>query len=329
MAILSLSWSLVLLVLITIGIYSLLSIGMNMHWGDTGLLNFAHAGFFAAGAYTSAILTTPVGGVSLLQNRVIGFDLPIVVGMIAAAAVAALFGVLIGATSVRLEGDYLAIVTLASAEMLRLIIGNEEWLTSGHQTLKNIPRPMEETIPETLPIVGGAAYDAFYFLLVMAIVAGAYLLFRHLSNSPFGRVLHAIREDEDVPMALGKRTGRFKLKAFGLGAGIAGLAGALWAHYVFAIQPVMFLPNITFVIWAAVILGGAGNYLGAILGTAIIVLIQQMTRFLPTDIPLGDKMVYIRLMIIGALLIAVLYYRPYGLLGDEERSLAGLSEGGE
>lgn len=329
MAILSLSWSLVLYVLIVMGIYSLLSIGMNMHWGDTGLLNFAHAGFFAAGAYTSAILTTPVEGVTLLQNRVVGFDFPIVIGIIAAGLVAALFGVLIGITSVRLEGDYLAIVTLASAEILRLLIGNEEWLTSGHQTLKNIPRPLEGTIPETLPIVGEAAYDAFYFGMVLVLVVGAYILFRHLSRSPFGRVLHAIREDEDVPMALGKDTGWFKLKAFGLGAGIAGVAGALWAHYVFAIQPVMFLPNITFMIWAAVILGGAGNYFGAIVGTAVIVSIQQITRFLPSDIPLGDKMVYIRLMVIGALLIAVLYYRPYGLFGDKERSLAGMSEGSE
>ena len=106
--------SLLVTVGIIIGIYSLLAVGMNMHWGDTGLLNFAHAGFFAVGAYTSAILTTP-GGSGLLAERIVGFDLPVVVGLVAATTLAALVGVIIALTSVRLEGDYLAMVTLSAA----------------------------------------------------------------------------------------------------------------------------------------------------------------------------------------------------------------------
>jgi branched-chain amino acid transport system permease protein len=314
------SLELVVLVANIAAIYSLLAIGMNMHWGDTGLLNFAQAGFFAVGAYTSAILTTPVSATGLLANRVVGFDLPIVAGIVAATVLAGLAGVLIGATSVRLEGDYLAIVTLAGAEILRLLISNEAWLTSGQQTLKNIPRPLEGALPGALP------YGFYYFLFVLGVLAACYFLFRYLAESPFGRVLHAIREDEDVPKALGRDTGRFKLKSFGLGAAVAGLAGSLWAHFIFALQPTMFTPDLTFSVWAAVIIGGAGSYLGAITGMTLIVLIRQVTRFIPSDVPLGSELPYIRLMIIGALLVVVLYYRPEGLFGDEERALAGMEE---
>lgn len=317
--------------LVTVGIiaaiYALLAIGMNMHWGDTGLLNFAHAGFFAVGAYTSTILTT-TGGEGLLAERVIGFDLPIVVGLVGAMVLAALVGVVIALTSVRLEGDYLAMVTLSAAEMIRLVITNESWLTSGAQGIKDIPRPFAEAFPLS---IGGftVGYDLFYLLGMLGILAISYLVFTRLSESPFGRVLHAVREDEDVPRALGKQTTMFKLKSFGLGAAIAGLAGALWAHFFFAINPTMFLPSLTFSVWAAVIIGGAGSYSGAILGTVFIVGIRQATRFLPTDMPLSADLPYIRLIIIGAALIVILYYRPQGLLGDEERMAAGQSMGGE
>lgn len=314
------SLELVVLVANIAAIYSLLAIGMNMHWGDTGLLNFAQAAFFAVGAYATAILTTPIGETGLLANRIVGFDLPIIVGIIVATILAGIAGVLLGATSVRLEGDYLAIVTLAGAEILRLFISNEAWLTSGEQTLKNIPRPLEGTLPGTLP------YGAYYFVFVFGVLIACYFLFRHLANSPFGRVLHAIREDEDVPRALGRDTARFKLKSFGLGAAVAGLAGALWAHFIFALQPTMFTPDLTFSVWAAVIIGGAGSYLGAITGMTLIVLIRQITRFIPSDIPLGNELPFIRMIIIGLLLILVLYYRPQGMLGDKERALAGMEE---
>ena len=314
---------LLLVVGIIAGVYSLLAIGMNMHWGDTGLLNFAHAAFFAVGAYTSAILTTPPA-TGDLATRVVGFDFPILVGLLAGTVLAGLVGVLIAITSVRLEGDYLAMVTLSSAELIRLMIHNEAWLTTGAQTLKNIPRPLSGMVSPggTIPV----SYDVFYFVLVWAIVGVCYLLFTRLSQSPFGRVLHAIRENDDVPLALGKNITTFKLKSFGIGAAIAGLAGGLWAHYVYAISSIMFLPSITFLIWAAVIIGGAGSYAGAIVGASVIVFLRQITRFIPGDVPFGDQLAYIRLMVVGAVLILVLYYRPEGLLGDAERLQAGTSE---
>jgi branched-chain amino acid transport system permease protein len=312
---------------IIVGVYSLLAIGMNMHWGDTGLLNFAHAGFFAVGAYTSAILTTPVAD-GLLAERVVGFELPVVVGILVGTLLAAVVGVIIALTSVRLEGDYLAMVTLSSAEFIRLAITNESWLTSGPQGINEIPRPAAGAFPVD---VGGfvVGYDLFYLGVVLALLAASYVVFRRLSTSPFGRVLHAIREDEDVPRALGKRTPVFKLKSFGLGAGIAGLAGGLWAHFFFAITPTQFLPSLTFSVWAAVIIGGAGSYAGAIAGTIFIVGIRQVTRFIPSDVPMGGDLPFLRLIVIGIALIVVLYYRPQGLLGDRERLAAGQSMEGE
>lgn len=313
--------TLTLTVLTIMGVYALLAIGLNMHWGDTGLLNFAHAGFFAVGGYTSAILTTPADATGLLANRTVGFDLPIAVGIVAAVLVTAALGAFIALPSIRLEGDYLAMVTLSIAEVIRLLIYNEGWLTSGAQSLNNIPRPFSGV--EAVP------YDAIYFAILAVMLAASYVVFVRLAESPFGRILHAIREDEAVPQALGKRTSVFKLKSFALGAGVAGLAGALWAHYVYALTPNMFLPNVTFLIWAAVIIGGAGSYAGAIVGTVFVMGIRQLTRFLPSDIPLGGELPYLRLIVVGVALIAVLYFRPQGLLGDEERMLAGTSEGGE
>ena len=306
---------LLLVVGIIAGVYSLLAIGMNIHWGDTGLLNFAHAAFFAVGAYTSAILTTPVLETGLLAERVVGFDLPVVAGIAAGTVLAAGLGFVIATTSVRLEGDYLAMVTLSSAELVRLVIHNEAWLTTGAQTLKNIPRPLESTVT-TLPV----SYDLFYFLLVWGLVAVTYLLFERMSSGPFGRVLHAIRENDDVALALGKDVSRFKLKSFAIGAGVAGLAGSLWAHYVYAISPVMFLPSLTFLIWTAVILGGAGSYAGAILGAVVIVVLRQVTRFIPGSVLFAEQLPSLRLLFDGVVLVVVLYYRLEGLQGDAHRA---------
>jgi len=311
--------NLLLVVLIFMGIYAVLTLGLNLQWGDTGLLNFAHAGLFAIGAYTTAILTTAVAD-NDLAPRAVGFEFPIVVGILCGAVLAAVVGVLIAATSIRLRGDYFAMVTLSFGETIRLIIANEEWLTGGVQSLTGIRRPLGDAVTFN--------YDIFYLLLVGAVVLGLYLFVQYLSESPFGRVLHGIREDEDVAKALGKNTTKFKLKSFGLGAAAAGLAGGLWAHYLQALTPGMFAPRVLFFVWAAVIVGGSGSHRGAIGGAVIVIGIQQITRFLPQNIPFADIIPHVRVILIGLVLIGILYYRPYGVWGDKERMGAGDSGGG-
>jgi len=310
---------LVLTVAIVMAIWGLLALGLNLNWGDTGLLNFAHVAFFGAGAYTTAILTVPAG-TGMLAERIVGFDLPIVVGIVAGTIVAGILGLLFALPSKILRTDYFAIVTLAFAEIFRLVVTNEAWLTGGVNGLNEIPRPLEPSIPFT--------YEFFYFPFVLAMLIASYVVFQRLTESPFGRLLHAIREDEDVPMALGKNTYLAKIKSFGISAALAGLAGGLWAHYSHALTPIQLLPNLTFLIWAAIILGGAGNHLGAIVGTVVLVFIREGTRLLPQDIPFGDDIQFLRLVLIGSLLVAVLYFRPQGILGDQERLAAGTDIGG-
>lgn len=307
--------SLILTVGVVIGIYSLLAIGLNLHWGDAGLMNLAHAAFFGIGAYTTAILTTaPRGGAFV--DRAVGFELPIPFGLAVAMVVTAILGVLVATTSVRVEDDYLAVVTLGLALIAELLVSGESWLTGGVQGISNVPRPLAG-------VVGIENYNLFYFLLVWAAVVVAYLLFRRLQASPFGRALWSIREDEQVPIALGKRTTAFKLKAFGIGAGLAGLAGGFWAHYSRAISPELLEPHLMFLILTAIIVGGTGSYLGAVVGTVVLMSIYQAVEYVQWSGPLGDDLPFIRMMVVGVALIVVMYYRPYGLLGNPARKSAG------
>lgn len=303
---------------VTLGVltllYGIMAIGLQMHWGETGVMNLAHAAFFGIGAYTSVILTTPPREGAIF-DRAIGFDLPVAAGLIGAALLAGVVGVFIGTTSLRIEDDYLAVVSLGIAEILTLIVANESWLTGGVQGISNVKEAFAGSTPVT--------YNYVYLGVVLAVLVLTYLTFIHLSRSPFGRVLNAIREDEQVPKALGKNTMIFKLKSFGLGAAAAGLAGGLWAHFADAISPELLTPNLTFLILTAIILGGVGSYAGAVLGTVVLLSLYQGVQYVPQDIPLSSELPYIRMILIGAILILVMYYRPYGILGNKKRMQAG------
>jgi branched-chain amino acid transport system permease protein len=219
------------------GIYALLALGLNLQYGYTGLINFGVVGFFAIGAYTSALLSL--------------HGVPYALDFAAAAALAALFAWPLGVICLRLRDDYLAIVTLAFAEIVRTVIISEDWLTSGTRGIPGIPRPFAGLAEGT----GAVAYLG----LVLITVAAATLLTRYLVRSPFGRLIQAIRDDEDAVPALGKSPAGFKLVVFMLGAALSGIAGALYAHYLTYISPDQFVALLTFYIWMAVIMGGRGG----------------------------------------------------------------------
>lgn len=296
-------------------IYGVLSLGMNLHWGETGLINLAHAAFFAVGAYTTVVLTTPVAA-SGFGDRSVGFGLPVVVGVAAGAVLAAAVGVAVALITINLHGDYLAMATLALAEIIRHVIAAESWLTGGVQGVASVERPFVDAL-------GTANYDLYYLAMACAVLVGSYLVLVRLKRAPFGRVLHAVREDEAVPRALGKDVTAFKLKAFGLGAGLAGLAGGLWAPWAQAINPVIAGADLTFLIWTAVILGGSGSYAGSVAGTFFLVGIYQGVRYIPTSVPYVEKLTFVRFIVVGVLMLLVLYYRPAGLFGDRRRMEAG------
>jgi len=285
--------------LIIVGIYALLTISLDLQYGFTGLVNFGVVAFFAIGAYGSALVTLAGYPVAL------GF-----VTAIAAAAVAALH---IGALAVRLREDDLAIVTLGFSELVRLVLLNEDWLTKGSMGLPGIPRPFGG-----LP---SGSNDLAYLALVLACNVAVVLVVRRVVGSPFGRLIQAIRDNEVTVVSLGKSPAGAKVRALLVGAGIAGLAGALYAHYITFIVPDQFLPMVTFYVWMAMILGGVGTLRGSLVGAAVLVLILEGTRFVRDLVPgvAEVEMASVRLALVGILLVVFMLFRPQGLFGSAGR----------
>ena len=208
--------------LIVASIYALFTLGLNVHFGDTGLINFGVAGFFAIGAYTAALVTKPqpTGELARYTQQAFGLDQPFLVGVIAAALVCGVVAALIGIPTLRLREDYLAIATIGIAESIRLVFNNEQWLANGSQGLIGIPRPLYDVVPP-------AYYNFVYLGIVVAVLAVVAVLLERMIRSPWGRVLRAIREDEVVAAAYGKNVFAFKLQALVLGAMVMGIGGAL------------------------------------------------------------------------------------------------------
>jgi neutral amino acid transport system permease protein len=419
--------------------YALFSLGLNLQWGFTGLINFGHIAFMTLGAYTTVLLS--------LQ------DVPLFISVIVGGAMAALLGLLIGFSTLRLREDYLAIVTVGVAEVVRLIAVNEAWLTRGPMGLYGFPLPLEDYQPNlvgklaaiailtaivavalwrlwrwmgaqiqgssrsqwqrNLPLVAtylislmailfaigaiakqlkanqilppwglgifliatlaatvwlyvwwarrmfpklpewhvssaligsvgvtafglwvygcGAvalynySYKAGLMLLLLVVLTLTFWFLERMLASPWGRILKAIREDEEVARALGKNVFWYKLQSFMLGGAIAGIAGAFYAWQLTFINPDGFTTLITFQAWTIVILGGAGNNVGTLLGATIFWAYNTATRFILKDIiPLDDaRLGAFRLMVIGLLLIILIIWRPQGILGKKEELTLG------
>ena len=287
-------------------IYALLSLGLNLQWGYTGLFNVGIAGFYAIGAYTSALLTTP-----LSPSHPGGFNVPIPVGMLGAMLTSGLLAYVVGKPTLRLREDYLAIATISIAETLRLLLKNEAWLTNGVQGLRDIPRPFPQTF--------GAFYDVFYLAVLLLTVAVAYLASERLIRSPWGRVLKAIREDEAVAASVGKDVFRFKMQALVLGAMLMGLGGSFYAHYVKFISPDTFNPLMgTFLVWVMLMAGGSGNNRGAIVGAAVVWGLWSLSDLLTDKLPapLDTRGSYLRVILIGLVLQGILLKRPQGIVPE-------------
>jgi ABC-type branched-subunit amino acid transport system permease subunit len=278
-------------------VYAMLSLGLNVQWGFTGLVNLGHVGFFAVGAYTSALLSK------------LGF--PFISSMAMAILLAAFFGTLVALTTLRLKEDFLAIVTLGFSEILRLFLINESWLTGGANGITDIPRPLKGFF---LP------KDLLYLLMLAGVVILLFLLLERLRLSPYGRVLRAIREDELVAATAGKNVFRSKVQAFSLGAGIAGMAGVFYAHYLVYLAPDMFIPLVSINVWVALIAGGSGNNRGAIMGAFVLMGFLESTRFLKDFIPMisGFRLAAFREILVGLFLILLMIYRQEGILPEKK-----------
>lgn len=288
------------------GIYAVIALGLNVQWGFTGLFNAGIAGFFAVGAYTQALLTTPV-----YDEHLGGYEWPIPLAMLMAMLISAVVGYAIAKVCIRLRSDYLAIATIGIAEIIRLIMKNEIWATNGPRGVSKIPKAFDP-LPEP--------WDKLAFLaMVLLIVALIYLALERAYRSPWGRVMTAIRENETAAAACGKNVERFRLEAFVIGAALMGLGGALVAQYLRQIDPNVSDPlTATFLVWVMLIAGGSGNNRGAILGAMALWIVWSATEIATIRLPAeyALKAPYVRIFLIGLILQIILQRRPEGILPE-------------
>ena len=296
-------------------IWAIFALGLNVHWGYTGIFNFGVAGFFAVGAYTSAILTTEPAAGGTYQHYIAGYSLPFVVGLAAAALASGALAILIGIPTLRLREDYLAIATIGVAETLRRVAMNEDWLVNGTRGMIGIPAPLFD-------LVDPKDYNRLYLVIALVVLAIVYVAIERGIRSPWGRVLRAIREDETTAAASGKSVTAFRMQAFVFGAMIMGIGGAMYAHYIRAVSPDTFEPLFgTFIIWAMLIVGGSGNNKGAIVGAFVVWGIWTGTGEMAQRMPgfFEVRVHYFRLLFVGLLIVGALLLRPQGILPEERR----------
>jgi len=281
----------------------LLGFALNVQWGQAGMLNFGLAGFYGIGAYTAAILSK-AGADGLTAT-------------VAAVAMTAALSALVSLATLKLREDYLAITTLAFAELVRLVLTNETWLTGGTNGIRDIPRPL-------IGLVGGDQYELFCWLLCLVLVAVTYLLLDRVIRSPFGRALRAVREDDVVAAMLGKNVLALRVKAFAIGGAVIGLAGALHAYYFTYIDPGEFAGFVTVYAFMAVIVGGKGSNRGLLLGACTVMVLLEGTRFLKDFVPFlsAQQAASLRLALIGAGLVLILIFRPEGISSEYRLSIA-------
>jgi branched-chain amino acid transport system permease protein len=300
------------------GIFAIFALGLQLQFGIAGLLNFGHVAFMAISAYTMAILIVKAGW-------------PMWAAALVAIATAMAFGVLIGLPTLRLRADFLAIATIAFGEIIRLVALNESDLTGGPQGTINLEGAgtaasyntewlsFQSTVRGWLETVfGDVSRDQTMLVMVWAVVVVLIVLLQFLVRSPWGRVLKSIREDEDAASALGKNVFAYKLQALALGAALGAVAGLFFAFQFSFFSPQDFDPLTTFFAWIIVMLGGAGRMWAVPLGAVLFSVIFAGTRF--ADIPYFDSadQAFLRLILVGLILIGLMAFRPQGLLGKRE-----------
>jgi len=286
-------------ILIICLIYSIFAMSLNLELGFTGLYNFGHIAFFGIGAYTSALLSLK------------GISIPVT--MIIAMAMAGISGAVFSIPALRLSGDYFSIATFVFAEMVHLIFLNERDLTGGPMGLPGIPRP---------DFIGSGIESLPLFLIFAFFAAFAtFLLLARITNSPYGRALKVIREDEFVAKALGKNTFIIKTKTIIVGSIFAGLAGGLWAHYITYISPSDFTLQETILVLLCVVLGGKGTNFGPVIGAFVIIFFGECIRFIPIPSGYTRFVAPFQGMVYGFVLIVMMLKRPQGIISEAKRSM--------
>ena len=273
-----------------VAMFVLMAIGLNIVIGKSGLLDLGYVAFFAIGAYTMAIL-----GTTTSLNTWEVMPIGIILAMIA--------GVLLGIPTLRLRGDYLAIVTLGFGEIVRLVLLNSTW-SKGPNGIANVPMP-----PDIGPLKFELEDQKVFFWVVLVMILLTIWMIRRLSVRRPGRAWEAIRQDEDAAELMGVPTLKYKIWSFTLGAAIGGAAGVIYASKVMFIAPDMFTFNVSVLILACVVFGGMGNMWGVILGASILAYLPERIRFISNS----------RQLVFGMVLLVIMNVRPDGLLPRKKR----------
>ncbi|KUO71859.1 MAG: hypothetical protein APF77_07045 [Clostridia bacterium BRH_c25] len=271
----------VLHISIVLGIYLILGVSLNIVTGVAGELDLGHAAFFGIGAYVSSLFA---------QNIFNNFW----IGLLSAALISLVFGFILGIPSLRIRGDYLAIVTLGFNEIVRYVLLNWQSVTNGPMGIHSIKTPS----------IFGYSFNTkqALFYLIYALVLVTIILMSRISKSRFGRALVGIRENEIAALSMGINTGYYKIWAFAITAAFAGVAGSLFAHYMSFISPMNFTSNESILILCMVVLGGKGSLIGSIVGVSVLLLLPEILR----------SVSMYRMLIYGMVLIFMMVYRPNG-----------------
>lgn len=309
-------------------IFGIMALGLNVIWGWSGDFDLAYYGYVALGAYMTLVLT--IGKPTPPAQYILGFNLPYLAAVPIAIGSSALMGLAVGLIALRhLRGIYFSIVTLGAVYVLYVLAGQFVPLFDGYNGLSGLFDPMGAALG-----LGLNEYSYFFLGFSLAILILVFLLMQRLSGSRFGLVLRSLREDERAAAAFGRDIYRVKLKAYVLGAATAGLAGGLFAAYLSAFNPSAWSPIETIVLYAAVLVGGKGNNWGTLVGVLIMgVIVQESTRYLPQVPGHATVTLALREVVIGAVLVLFLRFRPQGLIPERrlvDKGAAGpLSPGGD
>lgn len=303
--------------------FGLAAIGLNIHFGYSGLLNFGQAVFMAAGAYGLAVAVTSLG-----WSFWVGVPLGLIVCPLILAAI-------MGAPTLRLRADYLAIVTIAVAEMFRIIFRSPHPRIKKYTNSSDGLNGFTRTFYDLSPFDNNKRYLGLWLgnqmwvvLIGWIVVAVGVLIVFLLIRSPWGRVLKAIREDEDAARSLGKNAYWYKMQALALGGILGAAGGMLRAIGTGSAQPQNFITDVTFFAWVALILGGAGKIMGPVVGSALLwgvlnfsdIFLRQMVQndYIPKSVMDGTQVGIVRFMLIGLGLILLAAFRPQGIFGSKE-----------
>ena len=280
--------------------FILVALGLNVVVGFAGLLDLGYVGFYAVGAYTTAVVTSGQ------------FTLPWIAALPLSVIMAMIAGVILGTPTLRLRGDYLAIVTLGFGEIIRITANNSDWL-GGPRGISKIARP-----PSFGPLEFGVLNAKPYWYLGFTVILIVIFVLTRLENSRVGRAWAAVREDEDAAELMGVDTFKFKLWAFAIGAAIGGIAGSLYASKVGFINPDNFQLQLSILFLAAVVLGGTGSMYGVIMGGFLVAWIPERFRGFATR----------RYFVFGVVLVLVMVFRPQGII-PRRGAAAGIAQKGE